>query len=156
MKKKVAIIDHLGAHGSSHHFYLFGQAKGLIENNIKVNLYTNSSTINPLIKDLKFFQFYKNIFNTKNKVLSLLRYLIGSVKSHIHARVNSCNIFHYHLFGSSILVIFNMILAKLLFAKITLTIHDVKSFSKKNKSSFYSSLIYFFSDLILTHNQFSK
>lgn len=156
MKKKVAIIDHLGAHGSSHHFYLFGQAKGLIENNIKVNLYTNSSTINPLIKDLKFFQYYKNIFNTKNKFLSLLRYLIGSVKSHIHARVNSCNIFHYHLFGSSILVIFNMILAKLLFAKITLTIHDVKSFSKKNKSSFYSSLIYFFSDLILTHNQFSK
>ena len=156
MKKKVAIIDHLGAHGSSHHFYLFGQAKGLIENNIKVNLYTNSSTINPLIKDLKFFQYYKNIFNTKNKFLSLLRYLIGSVKSHIHARVSSCNIFHYHLFGSSILVIFNMILAKLLFAKITLTIHDVKSFSKKNKSSFYSSLIYFFSDLILTHNQFSK
>ena len=69
MKKKVAIIDHLGAHGSSHHFYLFGQAKGLIENNIKVNLYTNSSTINPLIKDLEFFQFYKNIFKIVSKNL---------------------------------------------------------------------------------------
>tara|TARA_Y100001954_G_scaffold237155_1_gene299963 strand:- start:944 stop:1786 length:843 start_codon:yes stop_codon:yes gene_type:complete len=49
-----------------------------------------------------------------------------------------------------------MFLAKLLFVKITLTIHDVKSFSKKRKSSFYSRLIYFFSDLIITHNKFSK
>ena len=156
MKKKVAIIDHLGAHGSSHHFYLFGQAKGLIENNVDVNLYTNSSTIDPLIKDLNFFQFYKNIFKSKNKFLSLVRYLMGSIKSHFHARINKCKIFHYHLFGSSILVIFNMFLAKLLFVKITLTIHDVKSFSKKRKSSFYSRLIYFFSDLIITHNKFSK
>ena len=37
MKRKVAIIDHLGAHGSSHHFYLFGQARGLIENNLLYN-----------------------------------------------------------------------------------------------------------------------
>ena len=66
MKKKVAIIDHLGAHGSSHHFYLFGQAKGLIENSIKVNLYTNSSTINPLIKDLKFFQYYNCLLYTSD------------------------------------------------------------------------------------------
>ena len=27
MKEKVAIIDSLGAHGSSHHFYLYGQSK---------------------------------------------------------------------------------------------------------------------------------
>ena len=68
MKKKVAIIDHLGAHGSSHHFYLFGQAHGLIENNVLVNLYTNATTINPEIKGLGFYQFYKRIFNT-NKII---------------------------------------------------------------------------------------
>ena len=156
MKKKVAIIDHLGAHGSSHHFYLFGQAKGLIENNVNVNLYTNSSTIDPKINGLGFFQFYNNIFCKKNKFFSAIRYLFGSLFSHFHARLNSCNLFHYHLFGSSILVVFNMILAKLLLAKIVLTIHDVKSFSEKNKSSFYSKIIYLFSDIILTHNQFSK
>ena len=156
MKKKVAIIDHLGAHGSSHHFYLFGQAKGLIDNNINVSLYTNSATIDPKIINLQFFQFYKNIFSRNNKLLSLFRYLLGSLYSHFHARLNSCKIFHYHLFGSSLLVIFNMIIAKLLLVKIALTIHDVQSFSKKNKSSFYSKIIYFFSDVILTHNQFSK
>ena len=40
MRLKVAIIDHLGAHGSSHHFYLFGQAKGLLANDTDVHLYT--------------------------------------------------------------------------------------------------------------------
>ena len=29
MKIKVAIIDPTGSHGSSHHYYLFAQAKGL-------------------------------------------------------------------------------------------------------------------------------
>ena len=38
MKIKVAIIDHLGAHGSSHHFYLFGQAIGLINYGVDVSL----------------------------------------------------------------------------------------------------------------------
>ena len=41
MRKKVAIIDSLGAHGSSHHYYLFGQANGLINAGIDVSIYTN-------------------------------------------------------------------------------------------------------------------
>ena len=154
MKKKVAIIDHLGAHGSSHHFYLFGQAQGLIENNVLVNLYTNATTINPEIKGLGFYQFYKRLFNT-NKIIAFFRYFIGSLRSHIHAKISKCNIFHYHLFGSSALVVFNMILAKIFFAKICLTIHDVKSFSNKSQFSLYSKLIYFFADIIITHNKFS-
>ena len=66
MRLKVAIIDHLGAHGSSHHFYLFGQAKGLLANDTDVHLYTNSNTINPCIDNLSFYQFYSNIFNWSN------------------------------------------------------------------------------------------
>ena len=155
MRLKVAIIDHLGAHGSSHHFYLFGQAKGLLANDTDVHLYTNSNTINPCIDNLSFYQFYSNIFNRKNKIISLFIYLIGSLKSHFHARYKNCTIFHYHLFGSSVLVLFNMLLAKLLFAKITITIHDVKSFSSVSSFKLYSRLIYFFSDTIITHNEYS-
>ena len=105
MRLKVAIIDHLGAHGSSHHLYLFGQAKGLLANNTDVYLYTNSNTVNPFINNLSFYQFYRNVFNRKNKILSLLIYLLGSLKSHFHARYKACKIFHYHLFGSSVLVL---------------------------------------------------
>ena len=145
MRLKVAIIDHLGAHGSSHHFYLFGQAKGLLANDTDVHLYTNSNTINPCIDNLSFYQFYSNIFNRKNKIISLFIYLIGSLKSHFHARYKNCTIFHYHLFGSSVLVLFNILIAKLLLAKVAITIHDVKSFSSVSSISIYSRLIYFFS-----------
>ena len=47
MKEKVAIIDSLGAHGSSHHFYLFGQAKGLEKSGVNVSIYTNNVTKDP-------------------------------------------------------------------------------------------------------------
>ena len=56
MKNKVAIIDAIGAHGSSHHFYLFGQAEGLLNSGVAVSLYTNNETENPKIKGLKFHQ----------------------------------------------------------------------------------------------------
>ena len=41
----------------------FSHLEGVkIENNVNVNLYTNSSTIDPKINGLGFFQFYNNIF----------------------------------------------------------------------------------------------
>ena len=52
MNRKVAIIDPLGAHGSSHHFYSFGQALGLSRLNVKVRLYSNNETNNPNIHSL--------------------------------------------------------------------------------------------------------
>ena len=39
---KIAIIDTLGAHGGSFHFYTFGQAMGLMNNGVDVSLYTNN------------------------------------------------------------------------------------------------------------------
>ena len=65
MKRKVAIIDTLGAHGGAFHFYTFGQSMGLINSGVNVSLYTNNETTNPKIKGLKFFTFYKNIFKSK-------------------------------------------------------------------------------------------
>ena len=54
MKQNIAIIDPLGAHGSSHHFYIFGQSIGLINSGVDVSLYTNNKTTNPRITGLKF------------------------------------------------------------------------------------------------------
>ena len=65
MKKKVAIIDTLGAHGGSFHFYVFGQCMGLLKSNVKVSLYTNNETQDPNIEGLNLFIFYKNIFASK-------------------------------------------------------------------------------------------
>jgi len=156
MKQNTAIIDPLGAHGSSHHFYLFGQAEGLINNGCSISLYTNNATYNPQIKRLKFFAFYKNIFKSKSKFISGIKWIIGSIFSIFHARFYGARLFHFHIFYTNVLVLFNLLLVKLLFGKVVLTVHDVSSFAHSSDSSITRSMIYKLTDLILTHNEFSK
>ena len=156
MKKKIAIIDTLGAHGSSFHFYSFGQCIGLINANIDVSLYTNNKTMNPNIKGLRFYSFYKDLFIAKSIFINGIRWIIGSIRSILHAKFYGVSIFHFHIFYSNILILFNIILVKLVLGKVVITIHDVDSFSGSDSSYFLKKNIYKIADLILTHNQFSK
>jgi len=159
MNRKVAIIDPLGAHGSSHHFYLFGQAEGLLNNDVEISLYTNNETQPPEINGLKFFTFYKDIFKSKSIVFSGIKWIIGTVFSVFHARFSGISIFHFHIFYTNLLVLFNLLFVKILFGKVVLTVHDVNSFSNSSNSSNSSiicQLIYKLTDRIITHNEFSK
>lgn len=154
--KKIAIIDTLGAHGGAFHFYTFGQSIGLINSGIDVSLYTNNETFDPKINGLNFFSFYENIFSSKSKIINGIQWVIGSIKSILHARFSGISVFHFHIFYTNILVLLNVLLVKLLFGKVVLTIHDVTSFSSNKDSPYINSLMYKLTDLILTHNQFSK
>ena len=156
MNRKVAIIDPLGAHGSSHHFYLFGQVLGLLNNDVDVSLYTNNETASPEINGLKFFTFYKEIFKSKSKIISGIKWIIGTIFSVFHARFSGISIFHFHIFYTNVLVLFNLLFVKILFGKVVLTIHDVSSFSNSSNSSIIEKLIYKLTDRIITHNEFSK
>ena len=156
MKRKVAIIDTLGAHGSSFHFYSFGQALGLSRLNVSVSLYSNNETNDPQIKKVKFHTFFYDLFRSKYSVISGFRWIIGMLRSIIHARVNGISIFHFHVFHTNILILFNLLLVKFVMGKVILTIHDVTSFANVNNSNFISKYIYKLTDLVLTHNEFSK
>ena len=138
MKKKVAIIDPLGAHGSSHHFYLFGQAHALINSGLEVALYTNIETNNPKIQGLKFYQFYGNLFSSNLKIISGVKYVFGSICSIFHGRILGCTIFHFHVFRARIYMLFNLILVKVVFGKVVLTIHDISAFANNNDSTIFS------------------
>ena len=156
MKEKVAIIDSLGAHGSSHHFYLFGQADGLSNCGVNISLYTNNITANPNYKGVKFYTFYKNIFEGKFKLLSGLKYIFGSIISIFHATFSGVKICHFHLFHVNILVIFDFVLSKMLGMKVVYTIHDVVSFENEKSNEKWNKWLYKRADKILTHNHFSK
>lgn len=156
MRIKAAIIDPLGAHGGSHHFYLFGQLDGLRNNEVNVSLYTNNKTKNPNIEGVKFHSFYNDLFSSKFRFVSGFRWVSGSLKSIIHARFSGVSLFHFHIFYTNILVLFNLLLVKLFKGKVVLTIHDVTSFADRNRSSFIANLIYKLADAVLTHNKFSK
>ena len=156
MNRKVAIIDTLGAHGGSFHYYTFGQSIGLINNGVDVSLYTNNETANPKINGVKFFAFYKNIFKSKFRVISGIKWIIGTILSVFHARFSGISIFHFHIFYTNILVLFNLLFVKILFGKVVLTVHDVSSFSNSSNSSVIGKLVYKLTDRIITHNEFSK
>ena len=156
MKQNVAIIDPLGAHGSSHHFYLFGQAEGLAGNDVSISLYTNNETDNPNIDGVHFFRFYKNIFKSKFKFISGIKWIIGSILSIFHARALGSSIFHFHIFYTNSLILFNLLLVNLIFGKVVLTVHDVSSLANASNLSIIKNMIYKQADLILTHNEFSK
>jgi D-inositol-3-phosphate glycosyltransferase len=155
MNRKVAVIDTLGAHGGAFHLYTFGQSIGLINNGVDVSLYTNNETANPKISGVKFFTFYKNIFKSKFRVISGIKWIIGTILSVFHARFSGISIFHFHIFYTNILVLFNLLFVKILFGKVVLTVHDVSSFSNSSNSSIISKLVYKLTDRIITHNKFS-
>ena len=156
MNRQVAVVDPLGAHGSSHHFYLFGQVGGLLKNDVEVSLYTNNETPSPKINGLKFFTFYNDIFKSKSKIINAIKWIIGTFFSVFHARFSGISIFHFHIFYANVLVLFNLLLVKILFGKVVLTVHDVSSFSSSSNSSIICNLIYKLTDRIITHNEFSK
>ena len=156
MQKKVAIIDPLGAHGSSHHFYLFGQAEGLLKNDVEISLYTNNETSSSEINGLKFFAFYRDIFKSKSRFISGVNWIFGTVFSVLHARFSGISIFHFHIFYTNALVLFNLLFVKILFGKVVLTIHDVSSFSNSSNFSIIGKVIYKLTDRVITHNEFSK
>ena len=54
------------------------------------------------------------------------------------------------------MILFNLFLVKLLFGKVVLTVHDVTSFADENESTIISKFIYNLTDIVLTHNAFSK
>jgi glycosyltransferase involved in cell wall biosynthesis len=156
MKRKVAIIDTLGAHGGSFHFYTFGQCIGLSNAGVQLSLYANNETENPHIKGVHFYSFYNNLFSSKYKWISGLRWVVGTLKSVLHARLQGISVFHLHIFYTNILILFNLFLVKLLFGKVVLTVHDVTSFDSENESTIISKFIYNLTDIVLTHNAFSK
>ena len=146
MKEKIAIVDYLGAHGSSHHFYLYGQSRGLADNNVDVTLYTNNVTLNPNYEGVGFFTFYKNIFSSKTRIISGIKYILGSIVSLVHAKFSGVKICHFHLFHINILVLFDFILTKILGMKVVYTVHDVVSFENKKSNNRLSNWIYMNSD----------
>tara|TARA_B100000902_G_scaffold163425_2_gene158627 strand:+ start:48930 stop:50087 length:1158 start_codon:yes stop_codon:yes gene_type:complete len=155
--KKIAIIDSVAARGGSHHFYLFGQSIGLIDQGLNVRLYTNDITDDPKIKGLSIKNYYKGIFNKKSRFIAGFFYLIGSIRSIFGARIFGARICHYHLFHVNSLVVFDLLLTKFLGMKVVYTVHDVISNLEKNEGSFrWINYVLNKSDKLITHNEYSK
>jgi len=155
MKIKVAIIDPIGSHGSSHHYYLFAQAKGLIENKVDVTIFSNKKTYLSSLGKIKVENTFGDIFKTTGKLANAILYVIGILKSFFKAKVSSHNFFHLHFFDFNILNFFACFFAIFFKVKLILTIHDVNPFSKKT-NLYLKRWILLLADKVIVHNEFSK
>lgn len=155
MKIKVAIIDPIGSHGSSHHYYLFAQAKGLIENKVDVTIFSNKKTYISSLGKIKVENTFGDIFKTKRKLANAIFYVIGILKSFFKAKFSSHNFFHLHFFDFNILNFFACFFATFFNVKLVLTIHDVNPFSKKT-NPYLKRWILLLADKVIVHNEFSK
>ena len=155
MKIKVAIIDSLGAHGSAHHFYLFGQARGLIENKVDVTIYSNKKTFFKSAENISIENTFGDIFSSKGKLVNAIFFVSGIIKSYFRAKSSSHNFFHLHFFDFNILNFFACFFAIFFNVKLILTIHDINPFSKKT-NLYLKRWILLLADKVIVHNEFSK
>ena len=85
---------------------------------------------------------YGDLFSSDLKIISGIKYVLGSIKSIVLARISGVSLFHFHIFYTNVLVLFNLLLVKFLFGKIVFTI-DVASLSSQNQFLFfYLKLVY--------------
>ena len=130
-RSKIAIVETVGGHGGNE-FYDFGLCEFLSKDGVDVYLYTCSET--HLDEEFNFSfvinKFFKGIYGRKNKFLRGLRFLKGSIHSVLHAKKNSIDIAHFHVYHFSILELFNILLFKIFGFQVLATIHDVHSFDK--------------------------
>ena len=156
LKIKVAIIEPVGGYGGMH-FYDMGLSFGLLP--LVDSVYLFSSNISPVVgkENLFIYNLFDIVWKTKNKFLLFIKYVYSYFKSVIIAYRNNCNIIHLHQFHFSFLLVLNVVIAKLFFNKIIMTIHDIESFEKQKLGKFNAieKITYSMICKFIVHNQYS-
>jgi D-inositol-3-phosphate glycosyltransferase len=153
---RVAYIEPSGSY-SGMHYYNAGASIGLLSNNIKPFLFTDSCSILSESSGISCFNYFKKTWTTRLALFKLYFYLLGLVKSVLTARNNFCEIVHIHQFHLNFQLLFTVIFCKAFFKKLVLTVHDIESFSSENIHSkkILSFLLKLFVNKFIVHNKFS-
>lgn len=110
-------------------FYDFGLLDGLQSAGVSATLYTCDEThVNPKFSKHTYL-FFKNIYGKSPKYFRFIRYVLGLIKSLIHAKLTGVIIVHFHVFHYSILEVLCVALSHLFGFKVIITVHDVESFA---------------------------
>lgn len=153
-RTNIAIIEPVGGHGGMN-YYDFNLAHGLCSNGISPILYTCDKTERPKIAPFLIKQTFKGIWGRKPKLYRAVRFLVGLSVALIHAKKNQVQLTHFHFFHYTILEKLCINLAKFFGFKIIITVHDVESFSDKQKTSSIRNIL-IKADRLISHNNISK
>ena len=148
-----AIIEPVGGHGGMN-YYDFGLCRGLVAAGVTPTLYTCDAT--EVVPGLPFAvkAEYRGVFGRDPAWRRGLRYVRGSLRALIGARIAGNRLAHFHVFQVSVLELFNVALAKLLLMRVVITAHDVEAF--RGEWSSLKSWVYGLADCVIAHNLVSQ
>ena len=149
----VAVIEPVGGHGGMN-YYDFGLCRGLVAAGVTPTLYTCDATevVHGLPFEVKAE--YRSVFGRDPAWRRGLRYLSGSLRALIGARIAGHRLAHFHVFQVSVLELFNVVLAKLLLMRVVITAHDVEAF--RGEWSSLKFWVYGLADGVIAHNLVSQ
>ena len=156
---RISMIEPIGGHGGNE-FYDFGLCEALGKY-CNISFYTCDETHLHETYNLKTktYKLYQKIYGKSYPLLRAFRYLLGALRTVIHAKKNNSNIGHVHIYHFDGRELITVILCKIFFIKVVATIHDVESFSSSNPSR-YASLKFIkffpFIDRYIVHSRFAS
>lgn len=151
---KAAVVEPVGGHGGMN-YYDAGLCEGLSESGVETTLYTcdmTSSAATPYEVRLP----YRGIYSDAPAWLRGLRYLRGSVRALVGARLGGARVTHFHLFHVGPLELFNVLFAKLLGMKVVVTAHDVQAFVERLSVPWMVRTAYRVADRIVAHSKVAE
>jgi glycosyltransferase involved in cell wall biosynthesis len=138
-------------------YYNHGMKYGLEYNNINVYLFTDASVIPSNGNGINIYNYFHKVWSKNNILLRSFFYFVGLFRSFLKARLNQCNVAHLHKFHSNLQLLITILLGRLVFKKLILTVHDIHSFGKERKfiEVIYNSLLSLLVDKFIVHNNYS-
>lgn len=151
----VAVIEPVGGHGGMD-YYDFGLCSGLADVGIKVVLYTCDETRQPERPNYIVNNWFCGIYGRQHVIVRGIKFLTAIFHVFWDVILKGIPVVHFHFFDVGILQIAQIILAKILFRKIIVTVHDVEGFVEGKGSLTMAKLAYGWSNQLVVHNDYSQ
>ncbi len=152
---KVAMVEPVGGHGGCT-YYDFSLCRSLSMDSVVPTLYTCDKTDVTGREGFKIDRSYVRIYGADSALLRGLRFVRGSLKALIGARLGGARVAHFHFFHVGPLEFFNVMLARLLLMRVVITAHDVEAFKEGLSVKKFVHWAYGSAHAVIAHNQVSK
>ena len=154
-RTRVAMVEPVGGHGGMD-YYDFGLCEGLAGTGAQVTLYTCDETTPKEQAPYEVRFSYQGIYGEDPAWKRGVRYVLGSLRALLNARLNRARIAHFHFFHVGPLEFFNVLAAKLLGFKVVVTAHDVQSFVERLSVPWMVKRAYGAADRIIAQSGVSR
>ncbi len=151
---KVAMVEPVGGHGGMAPYDL-GLCDGLAASGCDVTLYT--CEINPpYASSFTTRTCFSGVYGQAPGWLRGIRFTIATLKIMIEAMRNGVRVFHFHLFQSGIHELLPLLFARLFFARVLVTAHDVEPLEAHLSAPFSVRWSLQLAHAIIAHNASSR